>query len=351
MTYNTMKEKVAYHFQESKMLETSTYEVGGTSIEVTAREFLPSSKVDNPQEALILFQGWGPDVDAQSYDTLANSLAHCFNRRVLIVNTRAQQLIDDSLFHEAEAVSEFVKDQEISDLIIAGYSQGGAKATNLAAICQNQKNQQDQSINPEALLLFAPAGLSEQSPIHLVATFIQDVVLETMPRIALEKIVARSTGQRRNQDKELVQVYPAEPKRPRKAWESLISAKDVVKGVFKELLRSKLNPRRFLHEIREIAQLNPRLNDIKIPVILIQGKHDKPVAPQGDLSKEQMAKQDEDGQVKSALQTLFPSSPYANRILARRSANHALTLLRSPQIARVSAYLLERKKRKETSSS
>lgn len=95
------------------------------------------------------------------------------------------------------------------------------------------------------------------------------------------------------------------------------------------------------------AQKNPRLEEIKIPIILIQGEKDKPAGPKGDLANEQQAGQDEDGIVKQALKALFPNSPNVIRVLAKRTGKHAFVLLRSSQIARVVSYLLERQKRKK----
>lgn len=311
---------------QPKLLAPREYPAGGTTVQISAREFPPFIEKDNRSEALVLFLGWGPNEKAPSYEELANSLADSFGRRVLLVNTRPEGLIENSLFHEAEATYQFLKDMGINDVIVAGYSQGGAKAVNLAVI-----SQESSTINPEALILLAPVGLNSQTPGHLLAAFALDTVGQTMLRISTEKVVGKSKGERN---------------RVGKVRQSLRSAIDLVSGATGEVVRSKTEyPKRLAHEIREMVQQNPRLEEIKIPIILIQGKHDKPVGPKDDLNRGQMAKQDEEGAVKKALQALFPNSPYINRVLAERTSNHALVLLRSPQIARVASYLLERRKR------
>ncbi len=310
----------------SGMFKSPEYQSGGITVQVNVREFLPQKEHDNPQKALILFQGWGPDIKASSYEDLASSLADSFSCRIFLANTRPEKLIADSLFHEATAMYQFLRDKNIADILIAGYSQGGALATNLAAICQKQSH-----INPEALILLAPAGLEPQTLSQVAASFALDTIGETIPRILMEKTSVKSKG---------------ESSRVGKAKQSLRTALDIAKGVTKEVASSGAKyPGRLLHEVKETTKLNPRLQEIAIPVIMIQGKHDRVLGPKGDLSKEQMAHQDKEGLVKNALQKLFPKSPYVTRVLARRTSNHAFILLRSPQISRVVSYLFERQKR------
>lgn len=321
------------------------YQVGGTSIQVGAREILPLKERDNQQEALVLFLGWGANEKASSYNELSHSLADSFGRRVLLVNTRPASLVEDSLYHEAEATHQFLEEMDITDAILAGYSQGGAKAVNLAAI--SQKNS---TIKPEALVLLAPIGLDAQTSGNLVTTFALDTVVQTIPRIATEKVVPKSKGERT---------------RIGKVGQSLTAAVDIVGGAVSEAVQSKKEyPDRLAHEIKEMVQKNPRLKELEIPVILIQGKYDKPAGPKGDLTKEQMAQtdvvQDEKGNLKyekvnlddkdkvaSTLKEIFPNSQKVVRVLAKRSGNHAFVLLRSPQIARVVSYLTKRQSRSE----
>jgi pimeloyl-ACP methyl ester carboxylesterase len=309
----------------SKLLASHEYKAGGTKVEISAREFLPFKEHKNQQEALVLFLGWGPNEKASSYNELALSLADSFDRRVLLVNTRPRDLVEDSLYHEADATHKFLEEMNITDAILAGYSQGGAKATNLAVISQERS-----TVNPEALILLAPVGLDDQSPSRLLATFALDTVGQTVPRILTEKVIAKSKD---------------EGGRIKKLRKSLFTAKDVAKGQSSEAVQSKANyPKRLAHEVNEMSQRNPRLKELEVPVILIQGQHDKSVGPKGILTKEQMARQDEEGAVKKALKELFPKSPNVERILARRTSKHAFPLLRSPQIARVASYLLKRQK-------
>lgn len=310
---------------DSALIAPREYQSEGTKVQVSAREFLPFKESDNSQKSLILFLGWGPNEMASSYDELARSLADSFGRRVLLVNTKAENLVEDSLFHEAIATHHFLEEMNVTDAILAGYSQGGAKATNLAVI-----SQESSTVNPEALILLAPVGLDAQTPAHLLTAFALDIG-ETIPRIKTERVITKSQG---------------EHDRNGKVRQSRRVAVDIIHGVAAEVAQNKAGyPKRLAHEIKEMAQKNPRLKELRIPVILMQGKYDKPAGPKGGLAKEQMADQDKEGLVKKALKELFPESPYVNRILAKRTGNHAFVLLRSPQIARVVIYLFERQSR------
>src|SRR3989344_4712144 len=153
-----MMEHVDQQF-DSALIAPREYRSESTKVQVSAREFLPLKESDNRQKALILFLGWGPSEKAPSYDELAHSLADSFGRRVLLVNTRAENVVDNTLYHEAVAAHHFLEEMGITDAIVAGYSQGGAKATNLAVIAQESS-----TVNPEALILLAPVGLDAKTP-------------------------------------------------------------------------------------------------------------------------------------------------------------------------------------------
>lgn len=90
-------------YPQVNLLAPVEYKAGGTSIKIGVREFLPLKEHLSPQEALVLFLGWGPNEKAFSYNELASSLADSFERRVLLVNTDPKDLVNDSLYHEAEA--------------------------------------------------------------------------------------------------------------------------------------------------------------------------------------------------------------------------------------------------------
>lgn len=335
----------------SKLLAPKEYKAGGTNVQISAREFLPFKEHNNKQEALVLFPGWAANEKSPSYNELALSLADSFGRRVLLVNTRPEDLVEDSLYHEAEATHQFLKEMDITDAILAGYSEGGVKAVNLAVIAQESP-----TVNPEALILLAPHGLVAQTPLELVKTFALDTLLETIPRIIREKSTLRSMGKGIHPDSmgsdkdgvKTVQLSTPEPDHPGKVVQSLEAGRDVTRGALKEISQDRLQyPKRPKHDIVEMSKLNPRLDKIKTPVILIQGKHDKNAGPKGVLTKEQMARQDEGGVIKKALEKLFPKSPHVDRILASRTSKHVFPLLRSPQIARVASYLLGRQKREK----
>ncbi|HUV46617.1 MAG TPA: alpha/beta hydrolase [Candidatus Bathyarchaeia archaeon] len=319
----------------------ATYEFGGTNIRVKVREFLPGKEAYNPQEALVLFHGWGFTEKARSYDELANGLAKCFKRRVLLVDTRAEKLVEDSLYHEAKAVHQFLKEMGISDVVAAGYSRGGAEAVNFAAIPQIEKAKEapsdEEFCGIGALLLVAPVGLRAQTPNELIETFMEDLK-GTRKKIMEEKIVGQHGAGKESKYGEY-----EERGRVGKIMKIVKAGGDIIGGLGGEVVRSNVRYRqRFDHQVEEMAQLNPRLARVNVPVVLIQGKYDLPAGPETALAKGQMAEQDPSGIVKKTLSSLFPGSPYVTRVLAERSGNHAFALVRSEQLARVMHYLFQR---------
>ena len=313
--------------RDSKLLAPQEYSVEETTIQVKAREFLPLKEQKNHQEALVLFLGWSFNENASSYEELAFSLADNFDRKVILVNTKTKDLIEDSLYHEAEAVHNFIHDLGIVDAILAGYSQGGAKATNLAVISQEKA-----VINPRALILFSPTGLNSQKPGTLAAAFSLDFVAQTIPRILTERTTTRSKG---------------EGGRTSKLKQYLNVAEDVAAEAVSKIVKDKTkSPRRLAHEVSEMSQKNPRLEEIRIPVVLVQGKYDHPSGPKGKLAIEQMGGQDKEGSVEKELKNIFPNSPYVKRVLAKRTGKHTLLFHRSRQISKVVSYLVGRQKTK-----
>ncbi len=272
---------------------------GSVNIDVRTKSFLPEKGYDYcGRKDLILFLGWGPDEKAQSYEKLAQSLADNFCRQVHIVNTVPEKIIEDSLFYEAKAVANHIEKTKMSDVVIAGYSQGAAKAINLTSILQESSS----TVKPESLILFAPACINQQSPGEITSRFLYDGLVETIPRVLTEKNILKPKG---------------ELDRFKKSKESLKVISDITVGIVNKLK----DPKKLVNEIKEIAKENPRSKDVELPIILFQGKYDKAAGPRSNINYEEV----------------FPNSPNVKRILATRSSNHDFVLVRSAQIARVAA--------------
>ncbi len=300
--------------KETKPVDTlrGKYEIEGTEIEVKARVFLPKEQRGDPNKVMVMCAGWGVTERAGSYTHLMQSLANEMGCRVVLTDTRTDEVVRHSqLNFEAQAIYQLITDNEMVPNIVAGYSEGGSKAVNLAVLAEG---------GCQMLILFAPAGLYEQKAGDLVKNFIQDAA-EAVPDILATK----------------------KSDRLKKAVKALVAAGDVVIGIGREMVRSRADyVKRMPAEIEEVARLNERLNQVNIPVIIIQGSKDKPVGPIGKLVAGQMGNNEQAGEVQQALSELFPSSPTITRLLGERYSHHAMTLLRDEQIARIVAYLTER---------
>lgn len=281
------------------MIERVETQNGIVDINLQARNFLPDKGYDycNRQD-LVFFLGWGPDENAKSYEKLGQSLADNFGREVHIINTIPEKIINDSLFYEAKAAANYIEKKQMSDVVVAGYSQGAAKAINLTSILQEPSFW----VKPESLVLFAPACINEKKPSQLIKDFLSDGIFETIPRILSEDNTLRPKG---------------ELNRFGKSKESLRVISDITVGILNKLK----HPKKMVHEIKEIAKKSSRLEDIEVPIVLFQGKFDKAAGPRSNIDYEEV----------------FPNSPYVKRILATRSSNHDFLLVRSEQIARVAA--------------
>lgn len=299
------------------MVEQIQCKSGSVNIDIRTKSFWPDKGCDHfNRQDLVLFPGWATDENAKSYNNLGQSLADNFGCEVHIFNTIPEKIIEDSLFYEAKAAANYIRRMEMSDLVIAGYSEGAAKAINLTSILQESSS----TIKPESLVLYSPVCINHQTPIQTTKRFLSDGLFETIPRILTEK---NKNG----------------TSRFRKTKESGKIIADITVGIAKDVKKHKSKyPKVVVNEIREIAKENLKLKDIAVPVILLQGKYDKAAGPKGDLRNEEL--------IEEKLKRLFPNSPHVDRIILEQSGNHAGVLVRSKEVAELTAKLFKKSSNK-----
>lgn len=296
-------------------------QVGKKTVSVEWECFLPEKetgeKITSPKNNLFFFNGWGMDSDSKSPEVLIKSLANEVTKNghsaVYSLSTRTEQLVDNSLMVEAEAVRRIIEDKGIEEIILAGYSRGGLEAAILAAIMEKKSP----DIKIDGLILLDPVGIQDQKNLELMYNFYIENGLKSFV------------------------------KSPTKKFTEIVS--DIVSGLIKEIKKSKLSyPKRITKEITQMARKNPLLENIKSQIIIIQGKHDTVSAPE----KRRIPKNNYSPETKEYnfneinIKEIFPNSKKVKFIQGR--GHHDMPIQRAEQIAAASLHLLRSSKRESS---
>lgn len=142
---------------------------------------------------------------------------------------------------------------------------------------------------------------------------------------------------------------------------------DILFGIAKEAVKSKVvgylgESGVFKNQVREMSELNPKLREVKAPVVMVQAAEDlvsniKEVVPSEKinpdtihLTEERGDQMDEMLKLKKAReaylkQNFFPNSPDVRLVVPAKIPHHGLPLFRSDEVANVSLGLLKRSER------
>lgn len=294
-----------------------TQEVDEYSIQLTSREFLPSTAEYIPVGEMVVFlPGWSAG-GAKTLDTLCQELANNSKNKTLSMQTRSEEVDSEGLYlyREARAIKQLLLEQGIKKITIAAHSEGGIKAADLIDIFQNENPE----ITIEGLILLDPVGLYEQSPGELAKNFVKDSLVNTPLTVLRDREDPGSLGK------------------------SLQAADDIVLNIAKEIIHSGAGYKHRLEsEIASMAKVNNHYQDVRCPVILITGAND-PVSSADQI----LSGKREDADLLSERQkilkdTLFPNSPHVDMLVPEKYGHHGLPHFRSKQIARAATYLLGR---------
>ncbi len=334
--------------KETENVEKKLYRLEtGESIEVSAREFeyVPKgtqevsdpSRENQSKQNVIFLPGWAMAADSKVVERLGKAFAEKSKGSAFSITTRAEQLpgTEDALYREALAIGKFIKEKGLSDVVIAGHSQGGDKAIDLITILQ-----EDPELYVRGLVLLGSVGLYEQTPGVLAKNFVVDSMAKT-PITLTKKLVSN----------------------PGAVAQGLRASNSIVSGIFKEIARSGTESvQRMKDEVSVMAQKNARLNQIRVPVILMSGAEDvvsnpNRIIPPGEEERmiEEWKRKDEaagtethiDPREKFLQENVFPESPYIRMLVPEKLGHHGLPLFRSESVANASLYLLKRFERRE----
>lgn len=319
---------------EKKLYQLET----GESVEIISKEFpyFSSEPSEGQDERNVVFlPGWIMPADSPAVEKLGRAFAERAKGKAFAVTTRTEGTpgTEDPLYKEAQAVSKFIKEKGLKNIILAGHSQGGDKAIDLATILQ-----EDPELHIHGLVLLDSMGLYEQD--SLATNFAKDSIVST-PATMVKNVV----------------------KNPGAVLQSLRAGNSVVGGIFKEIARSGTESlQRMKNEIEVMERKNPRLEQVQVPVILMSGSddivsHPDRIIPSGEEERilEEWERKDVeagtetyiDPREKYLQESMFPNSPYVRMVAPEKLGNHGLPLFRSESVANASLYLLKRFERRE----
>ena len=156
----------------------------GEKIEILSKEFSP--KETNGKQNVVFLPGWKMSPESSATTALGQSFAERSKAKTYVISSRTESEpgTEDVLLKEAEAISKFIKEKGLTDIVLAGHSQGGDKAIDLVTILQN-----DPEIRVHGLVLLDSMGLYDQAPESLTKNFAKDALINT-PVTMAKKIIS-----------------------------------------------------------------------------------------------------------------------------------------------------------------
>lgn len=297
----------------------------GAKIKINAREFYPenSNKEIDSGKAVILLPGWEAEPKDKTTMSLGYEFAKHSNQKTYAVtaeidkNSIQDKQGVDVFYEESMGVSKFIKDNNIKEVKLVGYSIGGDKAMSLGYILQNDTN-----IKLDGIILLSSTGLYEQNPRELVSSLLKDSFIKTPKKI---------TDQNGSVDNF-------------KKWFGV--AKDVNLNTVSKTIKSPSHIGEMLKRIKETSRLNKYASELNVPIVLINGKDDL-VSNEQKIVPSEGTEKNQNKREELLKENLFKNSPYVRMVVADKLSNHGLPYFRSESVAATSLFLLDRFKKED----
>jgi pimeloyl-ACP methyl ester carboxylesterase len=324
--------------------------IDNDSIELAYKEFFPEDKDYSKEKAIIFLPGW----NVKAEDTIINQLCKSYSdnskERTIVITSRVEKVVKDSLFKQAKAIKEYILNEGLKEITIIGFSEGGSKGIDLTVLLQEK-------IKINGLILLDPVGIHDQGAVELATKFAKDSLIHTFPANLSEQAKTSIKQRKTLTGKEIAQNF----------WDSTKSTVQLGSTIIKNMAKEAKDvgirqyPKRFKHQVREMARKNPRVERVKVPVVLMTGAKDPVSAKEKIISKKEEEKLTKEYlkelKISSRLdpamhirekylkENLFLQSPQIRAIFAKKYGHHGLPLFRPEQVAKVSLYLLKRPQR------
>lgn len=301
--------------QDKNVLQERSYEIADTKVNVSWKEFSPTNKEAPQDEAILFLTGWSAGT-AKTLEHLSQRFAEDSGKKAFLVNTRPEKVVSDSLYKEAEAIRNMIVEKGLKKIILAAHSEGGSKAVDLIDILQKE----NQNIDIQGLILLDPVGLYEQGKVELVSKFGLDTIINTP--MALTKNLLKNPS--------LVLKY-------------LQAGSDIIFNISREMARTKVvgYPNKLWRQIAEMAKANTHYQDVKCPVVLIQGEQD-PVSSHEKVIPIAEDPKSLSGRRKILKDTFFPNSPQVDMLVPKKLGHHGIPHFRAESISNASIGLLKK---------
>lgn len=287
----------------------------GLSVHIEYKLF-ESQVESDPEEVVILLAGLQMRPDDDTLKNLSESYAECSGRDTYTLQSSLTSeagvgLTEDTdlFYEEAKGIAEFIKDRKFKNVLIAGYSVGGMRGIDLAHYLREEFD-----TDIDGLILLSSPGMYQQEADTLKSNLLKDSLM--------------TPGQVLQESGDYIKSF----KRGVNGALSLLNA--LTKG-------SKVK-----REFGEMEKYNERVEDLDIPVIIINGSEDQ-VVESGKIIPEEVEPRDREEYLKN---NIFKHSPYIKMVVADKFGKHGLPVFRAESVAAASIGLLDRFNRNATDS-
>lgn len=308
-------EQVKHGFQNK------IYAIEGAKVNVSWKEFSPLSEdgkrlAEIPHDEAVLFlPGWSAK-NAGTLSNLVQNFADDSKKSAFLITTRPKKIVPNSLYSESQAIRNLTVEKGLKKITLAAHSEGGIKAVDLIDILQRE----NPDVEIQGLILLDPVGLYKQGKMELAGKFSLDTAVSTP--ITLTRNLLKDPS----------------------LWlKGLQATSDIIFNIAKEMVKARGigYPTKLWSQIAEMARENTHYQDVRCPVVLIQGEQD-PVS-----SHERIIPTPEDpkslpGRRKILKDTFFPNSPRVDMLIPKKNGHHGIPHFRAESISNASLGLLVR---------
>lgn len=254
-----------------------TYRVGDANVRIGWVETSPKNPEGlNSNKAVIFFGAWNWDPDLPIMTSISQKIADGFGQTVFDIDSKTNKIGADTNKIEAEGAAQFIAAHDFSEITIVGHSEGGIKAVNLAVILERN----NPAVKIDGVVLMDSMGIYSRDVQDLSIKFIMDPI-----KVAPKEY--KDTG-----------VTPPEG-----------GAKQLLTGIYRDMRYFGLRyPKELTRQLRNMATLNPNLQQIKAPVLVMTAERDFVSDYRGYLPEEEINKRVEgssDEQLNSWLEKQF----------------------------------------------
>lgn len=223
--------------------QSQIVEVNGAKVELSWVESKPKGKENvDPTRAVINISPWSWAAEMPIIRNGGQKIADRFGENTYTISTRTDKIHPEALFTESQGIAQFITERNFREVTIFGHSEGGIKAVDLAAILQANNPQ----VKINGVVLLDPMGMYSRDIADLAGSFFNDT---------------RKVG-------------PEEFKRAQKLPPEGMVLQFLL-SLWQDLRFFGLQyPKAVQEELKAMARPNPRLSQIKAPVLLLTGERD-----------------------------------------------------------------------------